>query len=125
MSVLLDSDILIEILRSRDQVIQPQWNTLAHSHRDILFSPVTAAEVWAGARPNERQATSLFFRHLTCIPVEYKIGELAGEFLRQFSKSHNVKIGDTLIAATAVLHQAALWTRNRKHYPMPDVNFYN
>ena len=125
MSVLLDSDILIEILRSRDQVIQSQWNTLTNSHSDILFSPVTAAEVWAGARPNEHQAISLFFRHLTCIAVEYKIGELAGEFLRQFSQSHNVKIGDALIAATAVLHHATLWTRNRKHYPMPDVNFYN
>ena len=32
---------------------------------------------------------------------------------------------DALIAATAVLHHATLWTRNRKHYPMPDVNFYN
>jgi predicted nucleic acid-binding protein len=125
MSVLLDSDILIEILRSRDQVIQSQWNTLTNSHSDILFSPVTAAEVWAGARPNERQAISLFFGLLTCIPVEYRIGELAGEFLRQFSKSHNVKIADALIAATSVHYHAALWTRNRKHYPMTDVNFYN
>jgi predicted nucleic acid-binding protein len=125
MSILLDSDIVIEILRSRDQAILSQWEALASTGRLILFSPITAAEIWAGARPNERQATSLFFSHLTCIPIEYNIGNLAGEFLRQFSKSHNLKIGDALIAAAAVQNQAALWTRNRKHYPMTSLTFYS
>jgi predicted nucleic acid-binding protein len=124
MSVLLDSDIVIEILRVRNQVILTQWEALANTGTLILFSPVSAAEIWAGARPNEHQATARFFRRLTCIPIEYNIGQLAGEILRQFSKSHNLKIGDALIAATAVQNQAALWTRNRKHYPMTDLTFY-
>jgi predicted nucleic acid-binding protein len=124
MNVLLDSDIVIEILRSRDPVILSQWNTLAYSGGDILFSPVTVAEVWAGARSSEHQAISRFFPMLLCAACEYETGKLAGDFLRQFYKSHNVKIGDALIAATAVLSQAALWTRNRKHYPMPGLTFY-
>lgn len=125
MSILLDSDIVIEILRSRDQLVLSQWRALASAGTLVLFSPVSAAEIWAGVRPNERGATSLFFSHLNCVPVEYKTGELAGEFLCQFSKSHNVMLGDALIAATAILSQAALWTRNRKHYPMPEVTFHN
>jgi predicted nucleic acid-binding protein len=125
MSVLLDSDILIEILRSRDPVILSQWNRLANSGEDILFSPVIAAEVWAGARPNERQAISSFFPQLICAVSEYEIGRLAGEFIRQFYKSHNLKIGDALIAATAIQCQSALWTRNRKHYPIPGLTFYS
>jgi len=125
MSVLLDSDIVIEILRFRDQVILTQWEALANTGRLVLFSPVSAAEVWAGARPNEHQATARFFSCLTCIPIEYNIGQLAGQILRQFSKSHNLKIGDALIAATAVQSQAALWTRNRKHYPMTNLTFYS
>jgi predicted nucleic acid-binding protein len=124
MSVLIDSDIVIEILRSRDPVILSQWNTLANSGEDILFSPVTVAEVWAGARPSERHAISSFFPQLICAPSEYEIGKLAGEYLRQFFKSHNLKIGDALIAATAVQNHAALWTRNHKHYPMPGLSFY-
>jgi len=44
---------------------------------------------------------------------------LAGEYLRRYNKSHNLKIADALIAASAVQNQADLWTRNRKHYPMP------
>ena len=125
MSILLDSDIVIEILRSRDQVILSQWKALANTGRQILYSPVSAAEIWAGARPNERQATSLFFSHLTCIPVAYSIGQLAGELLRQFNKSHNLKIGEALIAATAIQQGAALWTRNRKHYPMTNLTFHS
>jgi predicted nucleic acid-binding protein len=125
MNVLLDSDIVIEILRSRDSVILSQWNTLANSGEDILFSPVTVAEVWAGARPSERQAISNFFPMLICTACEYEIGKLAGEYLRQFFKSHNLQIGDALIAATAAQNQAALWTRNRKHYPMPGLTFYS
>lgn len=29
-----------------------------------------------------------------------------------------------LIAATAAANDAALWTRNRKHYPMPEVRHF-
>jgi predicted nucleic acid-binding protein len=123
-SILLDSDVVIEILRSRDQVVVSQWSALASSNAEILFSPVTAAEIWAGARENEFPATSRFFEPLACVPISHQVGRLAGEFLRQFSGSHGLKIGDALIAATAVRYQASLWTRNRKHYPMPQLNFY-
>lgn len=123
MSTLIDSDIVIEILRSRDPGILAQWTSLATTASEILFSPVTAAEVWAGARPNELQAVAQFFRLANCIPVEYDIGQLAGEILSRFSKSHGLKIGDALIAATAIRSQSHLWTRNRKHYPIPELRF--
>ncbi len=61
---------------------------------------------------------------LKCAQADYRIGKRAGDLIRQFGKSHGLKIGYALIAATAILNQAALWTRNRKHYPMPDLSFY-
>ncbi len=125
MSILLDSDVVIEILRSRDQVILSQWEALANSGTLLLFSPVNAAEIWAGARPNEHEVISRFFNPLTCVPIEYNIARLAGNFLRQFGKSHNLKICDALIAATAIQQKATLWTRNHKHYPMPDLPFHS
>jgi hypothetical protein len=124
LSVLIDSDIVIEVLRARDQAILVQWSLLADSHSPILISPITIAEVGAGALPHELQIISQFFAPLDCIAIDQKIGQLAGVFLRQFSKSHNLKIADALIAASAAQNQAALWTRNRKHYPMPDLTFY-
>ena len=123
MSVLVDSDIVIEVLRARDLAILAQWSLLADSQSPILVSPITIAEVGAGALPNELQSISRLFAPLTCVLIDQKIGQLAGEYLRRYSKSHNVKIADALIAASAALNQAALWTRNRRHYPMPDLSF--
>jgi predicted nucleic acid-binding protein len=123
-SVLIDSDIVIEVLRGRDQAILAQWSTLAASTSPILVSPITFAEIGAGALVGEMPMIARFFAPLTCVAIDEKIGQLAGEYLRRYSKSHNVKIADALIAASAVQNQAALWTRNRKHYPMPDLNFY-
>ncbi|HXR40392.1 MAG TPA: type II toxin-antitoxin system VapC family toxin [Terracidiphilus sp.] len=124
MSVLIDSDIVIEVLRGRDQAILAQWSVLAASTSPILVSPITFAEIGAGALAGETPMIARFFAPLTCVAIDEKIGHLAGEYLRRYSKSHNLKIADALIAASAVQNQAALWTRNRKHYPMADLNFY-
>ncbi len=124
MSVLIDSDIVIEVLRARDQAILSQWSVLADSSSPILVSPITFAEVGAGAFVSEQTKISRFFALLTCVAIDQKIGQLAGEHLRQYSKSHNLKIADALIAASTMQYQAALWTRNRKHYPMKDLSFF-
>ncbi len=125
MNILLDTDIAIEVLRARDQTILFKCSELIDSGAAILYSPVTAAEVWAGARPHEQQLISRFFRALVCIPADYETGQLAGEFLRKYAKSHSVEIADALIAAAAVQGESALWTRNRKHYPMQELTFHN
>jgi predicted nucleic acid-binding protein len=85
---------------------------------------VTSAELWAGALPREHEATAKLFRALLWIPIDYETGRQAGDYLRQYRKSHGLQIGDALIAAAAVLNHAELWTRNRKHYPMKELSFY-
>jgi predicted nucleic acid-binding protein len=124
MNILLDTDIAIEILRARDQAILSKWTGIIAEGATVLYTPVTTAEVWAGAFPSEHQIISRFFRPLICIPTDYEIGRLAGELLKRFAKSQGLEIGDAFIAATAIQHQTSLWTRNRKHYPMADLSFY-
>ena len=124
MSIFIDSDVVIEVLRGRDQAILARWSALAASPSPILISPITFAEVGAGARPTEIQKVAQFFALLTCVVIDQEIGELAGAYLLRFSKSHNLKIADALIAASAVRNQATLWTRNDKHYPMPELGRY-
>jgi predicted nucleic acid-binding protein len=123
-TVLVDSDVLIEVSRGRDQDILAKWEELARSEHRVLYSPVTAAELWAGARPREHEPLSNLFRALLCVPIDGETGRLAGDYLRDYRKSHSVELGDALIAATAVLNNAELWTRNRRHFPMRDVSFY-
>ena len=125
MTVLVDSDILIEVSRGRNTEIVSKWRQLSESDALILFSPVTAAELWAGARPSEHEALEALFHSLVCAPTDASVGTKAGEYLRRFRKSHAVELGDALIAASAAGSGARLWTLNRRHYPMPDITFFD
>jgi predicted nucleic acid-binding protein len=123
-SILIDSDVLIEVTRARDEAILLQWDELSRSETPLFCSPVTVAELWHGARPHEHRTLGSLFAVIDCVSIDTKIGIRAGEYLRQFAKSHSIELGDVLIAATASLHNLALWTRNRRHYPMKDLAFY-
>jgi predicted nucleic acid-binding protein len=124
MRVIVDSDVLIEVSRSRDAVLMERWFDLGASEALILYSPVTSAELWAGARPGEHPDLRRLFGILVPVTIDADTGRQAGDFLRQYTKSHSVELGDALIAACAVAAKAALWTRNRKHYPMKELNFF-
>ncbi len=92
--------------------------------RAVLCSAVSVAEVWRGALPRETEATEALFDGLVCVAVTSGVGRKAAEYLRKFGASHGVQLGDALIGASAHLEKAMLWTRNRKHYPMRDVEFF-
>jgi predicted nucleic acid-binding protein len=125
MTVLVDSDILIEVSRAKNVDVVAKWTELGVSDAVLLYSPVTVAELWAGARPNEHAALTDLFAALTCTPIDEKTGRQAGDYLRKYRLSHGVGIADALIAASAVANKAELWTRNRKHYPMREVAFFD
>lgn len=124
MTVLVDSDILIEVCRGRDKSITSRWLELVGSRTSVLYAAVTAAELWSGALPSEHELLRSLFQALVCVPIDHELGERAGNYLRQYRKSHGVGLGDAMIAAAAVQNQAMLWTRNRKHYPMKEIVFY-
>ncbi|HSB17284.1 MAG TPA: type II toxin-antitoxin system VapC family toxin [Bryobacteraceae bacterium] len=124
MAILIDSDVLIEVSRGRDRNLLSKWSELGDSDQALLCSPVTVAELWHGARPEEYAVLDALFAVLACVPIDAEIGRLAGDYLREFAKSQGVELGDALIGATATAHRVALWTRNRKHYPMRGLKFY-
>src|SRR3972149_11197433 len=122
-SVLLDTDVLIEILR-QNIAIAEQVKKLYRDGKLVCFSPDTKAEVYHGVLPKEEIDTSRFFAKMTCLSIDDAIGEKAGKYLKSYHKSHNLELGDALIAATANLSKASLFTLNRKHYPMKDIQFH-
>ena len=124
MPVLIDSDVLVEISRARDLGLLQRWRELSESDETLLCSPITVAELWRGARPSEVGFLENLLDILVCVPIDKAVGRLAGEFMRKYARSHSVELADALIAATAVESEAVLWTRNRKHYPMPGVRLY-
>jgi hypothetical protein len=72
----------------------------------------------------EHAALDALFAAIHCIPIDAKIGVRAGDYLRRFAKSHHVELGDARIAASAAIRKLQLWTRNRRHYPMPELKCF-
>ena len=124
MTVFIDSDILIEVLRGEDQDTLALWHSLAIAETAMLFSPLSSAEIWAAASAPEHVQITKLFRPLLCVPVDSEIGKQAGEYLHKYGKSHDLRLIDALIAASALRHHAALWTRQRHRYPMRELSFY-
>jgi predicted nucleic acid-binding protein len=90
----------------------------------LICSPVTVAELWHGARASDYEILDRLFAAFLVVPIDQEIGRRAGDYLREYHRGHGLGLGDALIAATAAIHRAELWTRNRKHYPMKDLSFY-
>ncbi|HWG37449.1 MAG TPA: type II toxin-antitoxin system VapC family toxin [Terriglobales bacterium] len=123
--MLLDSDVLIEVSRGRDRATVAAWQSLAAIHdAAIATTAVNIAELMRGVRAAEELQLSQILGTLTCIELDREIGERAGLYMRQYAPSHGLEVPDALVAATAALHRFALWTRNRKHFPMPELRFF-
>jgi predicted nucleic acid-binding protein len=120
-NILVDTDILIEVLRAQDPAILEAWQTLSGSGDAVLYSAITVAELWHGLRPREEASVTRLLSALTCLHVDAEIARCAGKYLKRFRSSHGTELGDALIAASAAISGCALWTRNRKHYPMKDI----
>jgi predicted nucleic acid-binding protein len=121
--VLLDSDVIIEILRGRRAVIDA---ALALDERGVptYCTAISWAEIYAGIRPGEETLTSAFFQARGEVVLDGVAGRQAGSYLARYSRSHGVEIADALIAAAAATAGLRLWTLNRRHYPMPDLELY-
>jgi predicted nucleic acid-binding protein len=120
--VLIDTGIFIEVLRGRNPELVHKWIALLEGSTLLFYSP--AAELIHGVEEAERPDLLLRFEQMTCAPLDLEVGIVAGNYLQRFHPSHNLDIADALIAATAAVRGMRLWTRNRKHFPMPDVSFF-
>ena len=125
MTVFIDSDVLMDVLRSEDHAVVSLWDALAKSETAMLYSAISAAEIWSAARPSDHVQVTRLFHPLLCVPVDREIGKQAGEYLRKFSHTRDLRLVDALIAASAIRNQAALWTRDRSRYPIPELSFYD
>ena len=114
--MILDSDVIIEILRGNSATIA--WLRAQRAKQvELRYSPVSRAEIRAGSRKAERSTISALFASLAAVPIEASTGEIAGEQLAAFGPSHGVQMGDALIAATAIECADDLATFNAKHFP--------
>lgn len=115
--ILVDSDVLIAHLRGRTEA--GDWLERVRSGGAIATSVVSVAEITGGMRSAERREVWRLLASFHTEPVTLRVAHKAGEFMRQFRRSHaSVSLGDYLIAATAEIEGLALATLNVRHFPM-------
>ena len=121
---LVDTDVLIDFFKRRAEAVQV-ITQVGQTGRGYI-SVVSVTELLAGWQPQEAPLyLPKLYAIFTTIPVTQAIAERAGEYRQAYRKEGKpLATIDTLIAATARLHQACLVTRNSKDYPMPDIELY-
>ena len=122
--ILLDSDVIISWLRGKDRytTIVPE---LLDRGNTLIWTPVSIAEIFAGARKSEENLIKNLFLLFETISISPEMGIKAGRYLNLYGKSHGMELGDALIAATASINRFPLWTLNKKHYPMRELDFFS
>jgi predicted nucleic acid-binding protein len=122
--LLLDSTILIDVLRSRNQ--RRAWlEQLVSSGKVLATSVICIAEVYGGLRPGEEAATKMQLANLEWFPVSPSIAEQAG-----LMKAHSGRQGrthsipDMIVALTAIEYGCALATDNQRHFQIPGLALF-
>jgi len=120
--VVIDSDILIWVLRGNPQITEKFNKTVVETEGSIFITPVQIAEIYAGVLPKEKAAVESFMSSLGVLSIDEKIGRLAGDFIHKFGRSHSVTLADALVASASRINGYEIWTRNKKHYPMLEAD---
>ena len=114
MRILLDTDIIIELLKNREAVVT-QLRAIGFGSLNI--STVTKAELLFGALHKADLAFILKgIASITVQPITPSISEAAVELMKQYVLSNRLALPDALIAATALHHGLPLYTLNKKDF---------
>ena len=122
--ILCDTNILIEFYKGQSNIISELRTIGQHQ---LTISTITQAELYFGAINKEelkkiKYHTSL----LDIIPLGNDVSHKFITLMEKYSLSHKLSIPDSLIAATAIIHQLELYTLNTKDFRfISELTMYN
>jgi len=123
--LLLDTDIVIHLLKKEPNAVG-RFLALRKQAVEFLLSPIVVAEVYAGAFEREIAQIEGFFGLCRKLTLDQDTARLAGRYANEYKKAYQgISLEDYLLAATAKRQGCPLWTGNRKHYPMPDIDLFH
>ena len=122
--LVLDTCIIIDLLKKVPDVVDT-FLALTQAGTRFLVCPVVVAEVYAGAFEREHKAVEALFDLCQRIDLDIETGRHAGLYAHQYAKAYQgIALEDFMLAATARIHRCPLWTHNRKHFPMADIELF-
>ncbi|MBI4137703.1 MAG: type II toxin-antitoxin system VapC family toxin [Candidatus Sungbacteria bacterium] len=110
---LVDSDILIDYLRGRQNA--REFLVSVGARYRLFISVVSIAETYAGREtrdPEKKDQLQAFLDNFHVIDFDRALAKKAGELRRDYGGP----FADMIIAASALAHNLILATRNLKHY---------
>jgi predicted nucleic acid-binding protein len=124
MKLLLDTSILIDVLRMRNQR-REFLAELVRSGHTLSTTALNIAEIYAGMRPAEEGRTEALLGGLELYELNGASARMAGRLKGAWArKGHTLTLADAIVAAIAIERGSALLTDNRKDFPMPEVHLY-
>jgi predicted nucleic acid-binding protein len=120
-SILLDTTVLIDVLRGRRRTVERL--TALRQHGDVPYTtPISVEEIHRGLRDTERVAATRLFDGLRIASIGRPEGVRAGDWRRDHSSAGmTLAQADCLIAAAAVALGVPLATGNPKDFPMREL----
>lgn len=112
---IIDIDILIDVGRGVNEAI----NCLQDVERksSLAASVVTQMELFVGCRnKTELREVEKFLQRFQILKLTEQVSETAVDLLRQYRLSHSLLIADALIAASAIVFDASLISKNQRDY---------
>ena len=118
---LLDTTVIIDHLRGNKKV-NSRLEEIGLQGDVAGCCCINIAETYAGMREKEKEKTDKFIESLHYFEVTRKIAKLAGELRQKHArKGKTLVTADVIIAATAIIYNSILFTRNIKHYPFSEL----
>jgi predicted nucleic acid-binding protein len=118
---LLDTDILTEIFKLRNQTVAPNATAYLQQHGQFAISAMTRFEVIRGLR-HKRAANSLHRFEAMCAGMrvisvsEHILDRAADLWVEARDGGHPQRDADLIIAATALFEHRMLVTGNTAHF---------
>ncbi len=112
--MIFDTDVLIWVFRGNRRSA-----ALVEETEERCLSVVSYMELLQGARDKDEVRKIKAFMadagfHM--VPLSENIGHRASIYIEEFGLKAGMKLGDALLAATAVENHLTLCTANRRHY---------
>jgi predicted nucleic acid-binding protein len=122
LSVLLDTTVLIDLLRGRPRTVERLM--VLRRHGSVPFTTtINVEEIHRGLRPSEHDAAARLLDGLRLAPLGRSEGARAGDWRREHASAGvTLAQADCLIAAAAVSTGVPLATGNPKHFPMSELS---
>lgn len=113
--LLIDTDILIDIGKNDESAVKRLCDEEKKS--TLAISTITQMELIVGCRnKTEMKILDEFLARFEIVSLNFDITQKAVELLKQYRLSNGLLIADSFIAATAIILNSPLLSKNQKDY---------